>query len=91
SPINSFTVSINPGYAAKVPKNMAVLSLALSCGLVSKNDIGVFRDALAKQNGFTMVNVENIKEDASPPVGTAKNNFTISFVLDSNVIKKGAK
>jgi len=58
---------------------------------VTKNDVGIFRDALVKQNGFIVVNIENIKEDDSLDIGTAKNNFTISFVLDDNAIKKGAK
>jgi Tfp pilus assembly protein PilN len=57
----------------------------------TKNDIGIFRDALAKQTGFLIVNIENIKVDDSPDIGTAKNNFTMSFILDDNVIKKGEK
>lgn len=57
----------------------------------TKNDVGIFRDILARQDGFKMVNIDNIKEDDSPDAGNAKNSFTISFVLEDAAIEKGTK
>jgi len=55
----------------------------------TKNDVGLFRDILAAQNGFKMVNIDDIKEDNS--VNGASNSFTISFILEDSAIKKEAK
>lgn len=57
----------------------------------TKNDVGIFRDIIAQQDGFKVVNIDNIKEDNSSNAGAAKNNFTISFVLEDSAIKKEAK
>ena len=50
----------------------------------TKKDIGLFRDALASQNGFKSVNIELAKE-----VDPGKNNFSITFFLNKKAIEKG--
>ncbi|RJO61876.1 hypothetical protein C4544_01645 [candidate division WS5 bacterium] len=52
----------------------------------TKNDIGLFRDALSAQEGLKIVNVETAKEDVP-----GKNNFSITLFLNKTALEKGEK
>lgn len=52
----------------------------------TKNDIGLFRDALSDQEGLQIVNVETAKEDTP-----GKNGFSITLFLNKTAVEKGKK
>ncbi len=52
----------------------------------TKNDIGLFRDALASQDGFKTVNIDLVKE-----VESGKNSFSITLFLNKSAVEKGKK
>lgn len=56
----------------------------------TKNDVGIYRDALAQQSGFKTINIESIIEE-TPDAGGILNKFTISFTIEEATLKKDKK
>ncbi len=58
----------------------------------SKNDVGMFRDALEKSDAFSNVSVDSIKEVSDPGnQASTVNNFVMSMKIEKNATSKGTK
>lgn len=58
----------------------------------TKNDVGIFRDALEKSGDFSEVNIDSIKETGNPAAqGTNVNSFSMNMKIGRDATNKGAK
>lgn len=58
----------------------------------TKNDVGIFRDALEKSGAFSSVNIDSIKETGDPVTqGANANSFSMNMKIEKEATNKGEK